>query len=71
MGGRVGSDKLCPIQSVGSAWEIEAHCYEKCEWFDGEGCAIWRIVKALERLYIIRIEKPESVKIVGKGGDSK
>jgi len=46
---RIGSDNLCPIQCVGSAWEIEAHCHDKCEWNDGGGCAVWRIVKALEQ----------------------
>jgi hypothetical protein len=38
---RIGSDKICPDGH---------HCWDSCEWNDGEGCAIWRLVKAAEHI---------------------
>jgi len=42
---RIGSDKVCPLAS---SKKDSYHCIDDCEWFDGEDCAVWRIVKALE-----------------------
>lgn len=48
MGTKVGSDKSCPFRS----WEGDDYkCLDDCEWNDGEGCAIWRIVKAIEGMH--------------------
>jgi hypothetical protein len=41
----VGSGKSCPM--YGSPHHF-SFCRNDCEWNDGEGCAVWRIVKALE-----------------------
>ena len=68
---RIGSDRLCPIQCVGSAWEIEAHCHEKCEWNDGDGCAIWRIVQALQKIETHLGLVKFACKTMIEGGDSK
>jgi len=48
MAGKIGSEKLCPIMSADECTVM--HCIDVCEWNDGEGCAVWRIVKALERM---------------------
>jgi hypothetical protein len=42
----IGSAKSCPM--YGSPHHF-SFCRNDCEWNDGEGCAVWRIVKALER----------------------
>lgn len=39
---RIGTAKICPFVE-------DSQCVDDCEWFDGEGCAVWRIVKALEK----------------------
>lgn len=43
--GKIGTDKTCPLSSGVHAIK----CMDDCEWNDGEGCAVWRIVKALEK----------------------
>lgn len=40
----IGTDKICPVNC-----NTFYHCLDSCEWNDGEGCAVWRIVKNLER----------------------
>jgi len=42
---RIGEGTICPIMSSG---DLDIHCSDACQWHDGDGCAIWRIVKALE-----------------------
>ena len=45
---RIGSNKLCPIVTAKQTTIL--HCLDDCEWNDGEGCAIWRLVKAAEHV---------------------
>jgi len=40
---RIGSEKSCPLRN-------HCHCFDDCEWNDGEGCAVWRLVKAAEHI---------------------
>lgn len=54
---RARSDKICPLLTkslLDLTDEDSKHtvqivfCRYDCEWHDGEGCAIWRLVKALD-----------------------
>jgi len=59
----IGSGKSCPM--YGSPHHF-SYCRNDCEWNDGEGCAVWRIVRALEHLVRLAVDG-----IILKGGDSK
>jgi hypothetical protein len=57
---RIGTAKICPFVE-------DSQCVDDCEWNDGEGCAIWRIVKALEKMDFRAVQLLSSF----QGGDSK
>lgn len=46
----IAPDKICPI--ITEDTDYPERCQDKCEWNDGEGCAVWRIVKALDRIAV-------------------
>jgi hypothetical protein len=47
----IGSDKVCPLaQVLTEETRRVSHCRDDCEWNDGDGCAIWRLVKAAEHI---------------------
>jgi hypothetical protein len=51
---RIGEGTICPIMS----WDdLDIHCSDACQWHDGDGCAIWRIVKALESIVTLNMQK--------------
>jgi len=45
---KTGSVKICPMMTADL--DYPSHCLDQCEWNDGDGCAIWRIVKGLDML---------------------
>ena len=68
---RIGSDKLCPIRAGGGGLHPTLHCLDACEWNDGEGCAVWRIVEALQKIETHLGLVKFACKTMIEGGDSK
>jgi len=64
----VGSGKSCPM--YGSPHHF-SWCRNDCEWNDGEGCAVWRIVEALQKIETHLGLVKFACKTMIEGGDSK